>query len=389
MHILMIGMDTALLTGQIGNSRARHEGYAAQVGRISMVVCNRRGPAPLPPYRTDRLEARPTESRSYAHYLLDGYRMAMRVHAEQPIDVITTQDAFLTGLIGLAVRRRIKAPLIMQDHSCVVENPYFAAERPINRGLQWLARQTLRRADAVRVVNHEEGRACQRIGIPADRVCCIPVAPELGRFIDPVPPEQITAWRDRLGLAEGTPVALWVGRPVTFKNVPMLVRAFGLVKGVLPDARLVLAGDMRGTTIPEQIAALDLQDAISLPGPVPHADLPALCRIATVYAHSSNYEGFGLVLAEAAASGVPAVTTATDGAAETVVDGQSGLLVPVGDEQALANALIALLSDPARAAQMGAFARDHVRQTLDERQLADRWVGMWRAVAAGEPPCAS
>ena len=60
---------------------------------------------------------------------------------------------------------------------------------------------------------------------------------------------------------------------------------------------------------------------MALPGQVGHADLPALYQIATVYAHSSNYEGFGVVLAEAAAAGLPVVSTDTDGAREIVEDG--------------------------------------------------------------------
>src|SRR5712691_6876432 len=136
MHILMIGSDTTLLTRQIGNSRARHEGFAEQVGRISTVVCNRRM-ANLEPYQSERLHVRPTQSRSYAHYLLDGYRLALDFYHEQPIDLITAQDPFLTALIGLMLRRRLKVPLIVQDHSSFVENRYFAEEHPRNRILQW------------------------------------------------------------------------------------------------------------------------------------------------------------------------------------------------------------------------------------------------------------
>src|SRR5690242_5683792 len=120
MHVLMLSMDGSLLTETIGNSRARHEGYAERAGRISVVVCNR-GTA-LKPYASERLFIEPTNSHGYFNYLLDGYRAAMKLHRSQPINVITSQDPFLTGLIGLALRRRFNVPLIMQINVPVIEN---------------------------------------------------------------------------------------------------------------------------------------------------------------------------------------------------------------------------------------------------------------------------
>src|SRR5215467_5420981 len=106
MHILMVSLDTSILTQTIGDSRARHESYAEMAGRISLVVCNRRGKSALPIYESEHVVARPTESRGYLNYLWDGFRAGMCVHAEQPIDLIASQDPFLTALIGIALRRK-------------------------------------------------------------------------------------------------------------------------------------------------------------------------------------------------------------------------------------------------------------------------------------------
>ena len=71
MHVLMVSLDTTVLTPAIGDARERHEAYAEQVGRISMVVCNRRGRAPLPDYRSRCLTARATESGSFFRLFTD------------------------------------------------------------------------------------------------------------------------------------------------------------------------------------------------------------------------------------------------------------------------------------------------------------------------------
>ncbi len=387
----MIGMDTALLTEEIGNARARHEAYAADVGRISLVICNHWNER-VRPYQSAYVAACPTQSRSYLHYLIDGYRLGLRFHAEQPVDLITTQDPFLTALIGLALRRRLHVPLIIQDHSSVIENHYWAAESRRNWALQRLARLTLPRADAVRVVNHAEEMACIRLGIAGSRVCTIPVAPNVERFLTPASASELGHWYDELGIHgvdPDAPLILWVGRPVAVKNLPMLLRAFARVHTELPEVRLVIAGDITGTSLPEQIASMGLSSAVCLLGAVAHRHLPALYQMATVYAHASNYEGFGLVLAEAAAAGLPIVSTDTDGARDIVVDGATGTLVPIGDDEAMATALIDLLRDPEHAAQIGDRARQQIQQHYDERRLIAAWTGMLRAVANREQPCVS
>src|SRR5262249_33932981 len=156
--------------------------------------------------------------------------------------------------------------------SSFVENRYFAAENPRNRALQWLARRTLRRADAVRVENQQERLACIRLGVPPDYVCSIPLAPDIERFLQPASDEQKQAWYAKLGLQPGTPIVLWVGRPVPVKNLPMLLEAFVQVHAQCPDAHLVVAGDVMGTDFPAKAQALGLASVIHFPGAIAHGD---------------------------------------------------------------------------------------------------------------------
>lgn len=390
MHILMISLDTSILTKTIGDSRPRHEKYAEMFGRISLVVCNRRRRSPLPTYKSERVVARPTESRSFLHYLWNGYRTGLRFHSEQPVDLISSQDPFLTAMIGLALRWKIGVPLLIQIHSPMLDNEHFAAESRRNVWLQKLARWTVKRADAVRVVSQSEREACIRLGVAGDHVCVIPVPANVRRFMMPASTDQITEWWNRLVIDPDAPLILWVGRPVAFKDLPTLLRAFVRVHEDIPNAYLVIAGDIQGTDIPAQVKRTGLAEFILMPGPVAHDDLPALYQIATIYAHSSYYEGFGLVMVEAGASGLPVVATDTVGAREIIVDGDTGRLVPVRDDKALASALVELLNDPDQASAMGERARQRVQQLFDQNRTAEKWVNMWRAVAARDLfPCGS
>ena len=378
-HVLMISMDATLLTGAIGDSRARHIEYAQRAGSLDIVVCNtgkRLDAVDAPPLRIV-----PTNSTRRLAYVLDGYRAGLRLASECRPDVITTQDPFITGIIGLRLRRVLGVPLIVQNASSILESAAFAHESRLNRVLQLIARQVVRRADVLRVLNTSERSAAIRLGLPADRVHVIPIPTDVARFAQP---DRRIDWRARLGLTAEDRVALWVGRAVPVKNIPLLMAAFERVAAQLPTARLVLAGDFDKTPYPAQIAQSGLQNVIKLAGRVVHADLPSLYQAANVYVHSSHYEGLGLVLIEAAAAGLPIVAVASDGPHDIVRHGESGLLVAdnaVNLADDLAAALLELLRDPERAKQMGAHARADVMQRYDPARITGEWVGLWQSVA--------
>ncbi|MEA5465659.1 glycosyltransferase [Leptothoe sp. PORK10 BA2] len=155
--------------------------------------------------------------------------------------------------------------------------------------------------------------------------------------------------------AEGQPpVLLGVGRIVKQKSFTTLVQALALVRQHCP-ARLMILGDVDGRE-PEVKPELDglietfgLQDDVLFPGFVenPYAYMAK----ADVFVLSSIYEGFGNVVAEAIATGTPVVSTDCEsGPAEILNQGQYGKLVPVGDHEAMAEAIVSTLNNPMDAA---------------------------------------
>lgn len=140
------------------------------------------------------------------------------------------------------------------------------------------------------------------------------------------------------------PLLVFVGTLEPRKDVPTLVRAFAAVAAAHPDALLVLAGG-RGWGADEVdavVGASDLGQRIVQTGYVDDDAIPALLRSATAAVYPSLYEGFGLPALEALACGTPLVTTS--GTAMDEVAGASALLVPPGDEDALAGVLDTLLA---------------------------------------------
>jgi mannosyltransferase len=131
-----------------------------------------------------------------------------------------------------------------------------------------------------------------------------------------------------------------------------------------------------------QVDAAGLRERVRILGELPIEQVPRWYQRITVYAFTSRNEGFGLTLLEAMAA-ENAVVAARAGAAEIVIrDGDTGVLVPPGDVEALTNALEPLLRDPAAAAAMGARARQRVLTDFSVDAEAARIVEVYRSVWA-------
>jgi glycosyltransferase involved in cell wall biosynthesis len=141
------------------------------------------------------------------------------------------------------------------------------------------------------------------------------------------------------------PVILAVGRLDKQKDFPMLVRAFRLVRNRRSCRLMILGEGPDRSRIEQAVHETGLTEDVSLPG---FEQNPyRFMKRAAVFAFSSQWEGFGMVLVEALALGMPVVSTnCTYGPAEVLCDGKFGELVPVGDHEAMAKALLTSLDKP-------------------------------------------
>ncbi|HET7555973.1 MAG TPA: glycosyltransferase family 4 protein [Gaiellaceae bacterium] len=173
-------------------------------------------------------------------------------------------------------------------------------------------------------------------------------------------------------------IALFVGNKYELKGVPTLLEAWAIVRERLPEALLWIAGldapgDARG-----QLPSVHWLGYVS-----DRRGLDALYRDASVFVLPSQFEAWGNAVAEAMGCGLPCVVTDVGGLPELVEDGKTGVLVPPRDADALAAALIALLSDPARAAKLGRAGYEKARTQLTWRAVADRMSPHLEAAADG------
>lgn len=143
------------------------------------------------------------------------------------------------------------------------------------------------------------------------------------------------------------------------KGIDILLRALALIPGGF--GRAIVVGDGPARHGLEQLSReLGLTDRVEFRGA--SRQVPELLAAARVFVLSSRYEGMPNALMEAMAQGLPAVATAVGGVAEIMIDGETGVIVPPEDPEALARAIASLLSDDERASRLGQAAKARIQE---------------------------
>jgi glycosyltransferase involved in cell wall biosynthesis len=233
---------------------------------------------------------------------------------------------------------------------------------------------------SVIAVSEHLARFIRGVGLwPGTRLVAIPNGLDVAAFDAASSPEQVAALRPTL-VGDGQYLIGAAGRLEPEKGFDVLIDAMAQVVAREPAARLVIAGGgSRRDELQAQVNGHGLSASVRLLGPRP--DLYVLMHAFDLFALSSRSEPFGLVLLEAMAARRAIVATNAGGAPEVVVGGQTGTLVPSGDTNAMADALLILLRDRERAAAYGQAGRRRVEDVFP----IDRMLTETEAVYLGRP----
>jgi glycosyltransferase involved in cell wall biosynthesis len=300
-------------------------------------------------------------------WCIDGLPRALR---RTPVDVFHA-PAYTAPLWGVH-------PLVVTIHDVSYERrPEWYPYR-IDRARRWFYRRSALAADIVITDSEFSRREIEAAyGLRSDRVRVIPLG--VGA---PFTPDVDRTPR----AAPGVPLILHVGDLHARRNVGILVEALAQLRArddTLTATELVLAGVDRGVSglLVARAKALGVADALRFVSGAGDDAIVALMRQASVFAYPSIYEGFGLPVLEAMACGVPVVASTAASVPEVV--GEAGLLADPHDVRAWYDALVAVLTSPARAAALCQAGLTRAA-AFSWHQTAVRTLNVYQTLAGGE-----
>ena len=274
-------------------------------------------------------------------------------------------------LKSVRAARAARIPGVVHTFHGIVENEPWYLDY-MRRAASWGTDSIVAVSESLRTV------LVQQAGIPRNRVDVIVNGVDVRRFA----PDGRAGEREN-GHGERRPFVIGhVARLDPIKNQGMLLRAFQRVRQTVTEARLHIAGEGPSRAGLESLATeLGLHDSVSFLGEV--RDTPALYRSFDVFALSSISEGTSMSILEAMACGVPVVATAVGGTPALVRNGELAVLVPGGDLEAMANALVRLAANPEQRRAIAGTARGYTVANYSEDAMLERYLTLYERHAPG------
>ena len=278
------------------------------------------------------------------------------------IDIVHTNTTQIMG--AGAAAKLLGLPSIYHAHSIIV------SPRWVVKGMALWFKYT---GDVMCANSYASAESYVKSGFPKEKVVV------LG---NPVPveafdkPELKGLFRKEICVGDSAPLIGIAGRVNREKKIEHFIKAASILSHLYPQARFIIIG---GANTLEEEKYLDdmkkLADVCGVSNKIiftgTRKDIPAVMNSLSVYAHARTNEGFGLVIAEAMATGVPVVAPATGGILGLVEDNITGFLVPPDDPEALAAGISTLLSNPDMAEAMGKAGKEKANRLWKAEHVAD------------------
>ena len=304
-----------------------------------------------------------------------GLDLARLIRQETP-DILHTHSSKAGVLARVAALRAPARPVVVYTPNAFA---FLGDRRALTR---WAFRQVERwlgrlATDALICVSRSELElARQERIVPDDRLALVENAIDAQRFQDI---GSLSFSRTELGLDPGRPLVGYIGRLVEQKGLTDLLRSARLLKDAAVEAQFVLVGEGGMESALRRLAdEIGLADNVVFLGY--RDDVPRILGALDVFVLPSRYEGLPYTLMEAMAAGCPVVATDVIGSRDLVQSGETGLMVPPGDPQAFAAAIITLLNDPEKRKRLGQAAAAAILARPTPQEMAQRVVELYRTL---------
>lgn len=355
MKVLVVGTDRKLFE-EGSDIRERVKRQGAMLEELHVIVYAKKGQGALRAQLAANIFVYSTESHSRLLYVFDALRIAKSIEG---IDVVSTQDPFECGLAGHFIARRKKVPLQLQLHTDMWSDE-FVRQAFLNRIRRLVAVWLFQRASCVRVVSERARESLKkRKLVPGIPVAVLPVYVELDELLARTPP----SFELHTKYPQFNFIILMCSRLAVEKRIDVALDAFHIVATKYPRVGVVIVGDgSRMGQLQRKTIRLGLGDRVVFEGW--QEDLVPYYKSADMYLLTSEYEGFGRTLIEAAAVGRAIVSTDVGIAGSVLIHSESALICPVGDIECIARHIEELVENNALRTRLGITARSAVERTF-------------------------
>jgi glycosyltransferase involved in cell wall biosynthesis len=334
----------------------------------------------------------PGRGRTSKYRMVPGALAALR-RLRGAYDVLVVRGTRVLGLPGLLAARAAGKRVVMQPEvNGELSGEVYTwgqplAGTPADRAIRAATRARnllLRDADAFVAMSRLIRDEFLDAGVPPEKAVLLPHGVDTERF-HPASPDQRRAARARFALPADALVIAYTGRLLRGKGLEDLVAAFARLAPAVPQAHLLVVGSGAGQSLSIEdelratVTRAGLDARVTFTGRLD--DVSEALRAADVFAFPSRFEGLGISLVEAAATGLPAVGARTGGIVDVIEEGASGLLFTPGDAGELAAHLRALAGDGEARARLGARAREVARARFDQRPSLSAYRALLAEVA--------
>ena len=239
----------------------------------------------------------------------------------------------------------------------------------------------LKKADAFSAISPDIASEWTSSGIPLEKVHLIPNSVDTTRFT-PVDPSQKTLLRQRLGLPESAIIAIYTGRLVSYKGLPLLLKVWKEISGSYENILLLLAGtgglDIHNceAELHAYVKANGLEKVVRFLGPV--RNVPQYLQASDLFVFPTENDAFPSSVVEAMACALPVITTPVGAIKTIVTDRKTGLIVQPRNQEQLFDALNVMLSHSALASHLGRAAWETVQDRYSAGTVTGKYLSLFQ-----------
>ena len=364
MRVLSISLDKKILDKNSKTFKRQKE-YADLIDEYCIVVFG-----PKKEIRNETLFIYGSGGNSKISRFFKAYKKAKQILENKDLRnwLITTQDPFFTGLLGYLLKGKFYIKLHVQIHGF---EKFFGLRKLI-------AKFIISRADGFRVVSKRlKKRLIDEFGIKENKITVVYIFTptninlniKYAEKLQKITSSYLTKKVEKF-------IFLTVGRLVPIKNIQLQVRAFIEISKKYPDIELWIIGNgpgkykiqdaKNGIQIPQGIKLLGWQD-----------NLDKFYSQADIFLLTSNYEGWGLAVIEAANYNLPIIMTDVGNAGEIIKNNESGIVIPINNQKELEKAMIKLIEDKELRKRLGDNAKKALSKLPSKEETLELYKKSW------------